>query len=38
MNKSHEGEKLCVNAGKTKAMICGTGLELLQKSDFPYHK
>ena len=38
MNRSHGEEELRVNAGKTKAMICGTSLDLLQKSDFPYHK
>ena len=32
MERSHGEKGLRVNAGKTKFMICGTGLDLLQRS------
>ena len=32
MKRSHGEKRLRVNAGKTKVMICGTGLDLLQSS------
>ena len=36
MERSNGGERTGVNAGKTKIMICGTGLDLLQSSgEFP---
>ena len=37
MERSNGGKGLRINAGKTKIMICGTGLDLLQSSgEFPY--
>ena len=32
MERSHGEKGLRVNAGKTKVMFCGTGLDLLQSS------
>ena len=32
MERSHREEGVRVNAGKTKAMICSTGLDLLQSA------